>query len=60
MAVKFTTWLKNRPDGHKIYQHFLFQCPQKYIQIGIFGLKANIKSGNPARERQPMLVQPIS
>jgi hypothetical protein len=26
-------------NGHKIYQHFAFRDPQKYTQIGIFGLK---------------------
>jgi hypothetical protein len=29
------------PNGCKIYPHFPFQCPPKYTQIGIFGLKTN-------------------
>jgi hypothetical protein len=33
--------------GHRIYQLFLFQGPQKLIQIWIFGKKINVPSGNP-------------
>jgi hypothetical protein len=33
-SIKYT-------NGHKIYQHFLFQGPPKFTQIGIFGLKIN-------------------
>jgi hypothetical protein len=31
----------NIPNGHKIYQHFPFQGPPKFTQIGIFGFKTN-------------------
>jgi hypothetical protein len=31
----------NIPNGQKIYQHFLISGPQKFKQIGIFGLKIN-------------------
>jgi hypothetical protein len=34
MAVKYS-------NGHKIYQHFSFQSPPKFIQIAIFGMKVN-------------------
>jgi hypothetical protein len=62
MAGKYTKWLENIPNGHKIYQHFPLQDTPKYTQIGIFGLKINHlvtlvfvccskkKSGNPALE----------
>jgi hypothetical protein len=35
------------PNGQKIYHHFPFQGPQKITQIGIFGLKIYLTSGNP-------------
>jgi hypothetical protein len=42
MALKYTKWLKNIPNDHKIYyQHFFIQGPTKFTQIGIFGLKTN-------------------
>jgi hypothetical protein len=31
--------LKNIPNCHTIYQHFIFQGPPKYVQIVIFGQK---------------------
>jgi hypothetical protein len=31
----------NIRNGHKIYQHFPLQGPQKYTQIGIFGTLKN-------------------
>jgi hypothetical protein len=37
------------PKGLKIYQQFPFQGPPKTIQIGIFGFKIFIPSGNPAQ-----------
>jgi hypothetical protein len=37
--MKITKFLKNIPNGQKIYQYCLFQGPLKYTQIGIFGLK---------------------
>jgi hypothetical protein len=39
MAMKHTKSLQNIPNGHKIYQHCLFQGPPKYTQIGILGLE---------------------
>jgi hypothetical protein len=41
MAIKYFQWLKNRPNGHKIYQDFPWQDPPKFTQIEIFGLKTN-------------------
>jgi hypothetical protein len=41
---------QNIPNGHKIYQHFPFQGPSKFTQIGIFGLKLHKPSGNPAED----------
>jgi hypothetical protein len=41
MAVKYFQLPENRPNGYKIYQDFLLQDPQKFTQIGIFGLKTN-------------------
>jgi hypothetical protein len=45
MATKYTKWLQNISDGHKIYQHFPFHGPPKYTLIGIFGMKICIHSG---------------
>jgi hypothetical protein len=39
MAIKYTKWQLNRPNGHKIYQHLSLQDTAKFTQIGIFGLK---------------------
>jgi hypothetical protein len=41
MATKYFQWPYNRPNGRKIYQDFPLQGPQKFTQIGIFGLKTN-------------------
>jgi hypothetical protein len=41
MAIKYTNWPWNRPNGHKIYQHLSLQHPPKLTRIGIFGLKMN-------------------
>jgi hypothetical protein len=49
MAKNYTEWPQNIPNGHKLYQHFPFQDPPKYTQIGIFGFE-NIPSGNPRAE----------
>jgi hypothetical protein len=46
---KYTKWAQTIskchihiiPNGYKIYQHFPFQLPPKYNQIGIFGLEIN-------------------
>jgi hypothetical protein len=38
-----------RPNGHKMYQHLPLQDPPKFTQIGIFGLKICMPSGNPGR-----------
>jgi hypothetical protein len=37
----------NSPSGYRIYQTLLFQGPPKITQIGIFGSKIHIPSGNP-------------
>jgi hypothetical protein len=38
MATKYTKGPKNRPKGHKIYQHLPLQDPPTF-KIGIFGLE---------------------
>jgi hypothetical protein len=47
MAMKYIKWPQNIPNDHEIYQHFPFQLPPKYGQVGIFGMKMHIPSGNP-------------
>jgi hypothetical protein len=49
MAMIYTNWPENIPNGHKIYQHFPFKCPTKYTKFGIFWYE-NIPSGNPAAD----------
>jgi hypothetical protein len=44
-----------RPNGRKICQHLSLQDNQKFTQIGIFGLKIGIPSGNPVPPRFPPL-----
>jgi hypothetical protein len=39
MSTNCTKWPQYRPSEHKIYLHLPFQDPQKFSQIGIFGLK---------------------
>jgi hypothetical protein len=34
--------------GHRIYKPFIFLGPPKFTQIGIFGFKIHLPSGNPA------------
>jgi hypothetical protein len=41
MALNYTKWPYNIPNGHKIYPHLPFKGPPKFTQIGIFGLKTN-------------------
>jgi hypothetical protein len=41
MAIKYFQWPYNRPNGHKLNQHFPLQDPPKFTQIGIFGLRTN-------------------
>jgi hypothetical protein len=48
MTTNYTKRLCIIPDGHKlyqtavkVYQHFPFQGPPKYTQLGIFGPKIN-------------------
>jgi hypothetical protein len=48
MAIKCTQWPKCIPNDQIIYQPFAIQGPPKFTQIGIFGLKIGISSGNPA------------
>jgi hypothetical protein len=40
-VITYTKWPYNIPNGHIIYQHYPFQGPPKFTQIGIFGLKIN-------------------
>jgi hypothetical protein len=46
MAINYSKWpqnipngRKNRPNGHKMYQHLPSQDPPKFTQNGILGLK---------------------
>jgi hypothetical protein len=47
MVTKYTKWLQNipnghkigRPNDHKIDQHLPLQDPPKFTQIGTFGLR---------------------
>jgi hypothetical protein len=39
MAIKYTKWLSNIPNGRNLYHHFIFHGPKKYSKTGIFGLK---------------------
>jgi hypothetical protein len=41
MAIKYFQWPYNRPNLHKIYQHFQFEDHPKFTQIGLFGSKTN-------------------
>jgi hypothetical protein len=41
IALNYTKWTLNIPNGHKIYQHLPFKGPPKFTQICIFGLKTN-------------------
>jgi hypothetical protein len=40
-AINYPKWPYNNPNGHEIYQHYHFQEPPKFTQIGILGLKIN-------------------
>jgi hypothetical protein len=39
MAIKYTYWQCNLPNGNIIYQHLPLQDPRKFTKIWIFGLK---------------------
>jgi hypothetical protein len=39
MPIKCTKWPKYIPNGYIIHQHFPFQGPPKFTQVGILGLK---------------------
>jgi hypothetical protein len=41
MAMNYTKWPYNIPNGHKMYENLLFRGPTKLSPIGIFGLKTN-------------------
>jgi hypothetical protein len=41
MAIKYTVWLENRQNGHKICQRLPLEDPPKFTQTGIFGLKTH-------------------
>jgi hypothetical protein len=46
MGIRYTKWLQNIRNDHKLYQ-LQFQVLPKYTQIGIFGIKIYIPSGSP-------------
>jgi hypothetical protein len=46
MAIKYTKWLYNIPNDHKMYQYFPFLGRPKFTKILIFGLKICIPSGS--------------
>jgi hypothetical protein len=53
MTIKYSVWPQNIQNDRKINkmavkQPFPLQGPPKYSQIGIFGMKIGIPSGNPA------------
>jgi hypothetical protein len=53
MAINYYKWPRNLPtisfpNGHEIYQQFIFQEPPKYTHIGNFGMKICLQSGNPS------------
>jgi hypothetical protein len=52
MAKKYSEWPQSMSNGQKIDQHFPFQSPPKFSQIGIFGIN-NMPSGNPGVKREP-------
>jgi hypothetical protein len=39
IAIEYTKWPENWPNGHTIYQHLPLQDRPKFTQIGIFGWK---------------------
>jgi hypothetical protein len=39
MAIKYTKWPWNIPNGREIYQHLSLHHPPKFTQIWNFGLK---------------------
>jgi hypothetical protein len=39
IAIKYTKWRENWPNGYTIYHHLPLQDPPKFTQVGIFGLK---------------------
>jgi hypothetical protein len=50
MTMKCIKWPQNIPNGRNTYQHFPLQNHPEFTQIGIFGLKICMPSGNPAFE----------
>jgi hypothetical protein len=59
MDIKYTSWPYYIPNGRKMDQHFPIQVPDptKFTQIGIFGLKIHVFSGNPASvHSKPLLI----
>jgi hypothetical protein len=55
MAMRYTKWLSNITNGHKINQHCPFQGPPIQTQIGIFGLKIYHLATLNVRREQKML-----
>jgi hypothetical protein len=47
MTVKYIKWHSNIPKGHKMYQHFPFQGPPKYVYPNWDFWYENKPSGNP-------------
>jgi hypothetical protein len=52
--IRYTKWLLNIPNGHKIYQHFTFQGPPKFYQNWYFWFQKK-PSDNPGWRGQPFL-----
>jgi hypothetical protein len=50
IAIKYTTWPKTVPSGHKIFQHFPFQRTSQMYPIWDFWYE-NEPSGSPAFRR---------
>jgi hypothetical protein len=47
MYINYINWPHNIPNGNKLDRHLIFQDPPKFTQIGIFGKKIPVPSGNP-------------
>jgi hypothetical protein len=49
ITIKYTKYAKYASE---IYQHFQFQGPSNSTQVGIFGMKLYVASGNPVSNAQ--------
>jgi hypothetical protein len=54
MVIRYTKWLSNISNAHKIVQHLPLQDPPKLTQIWIVGLKIN-HLATPVHSRWPPL-----